>query len=225
MKEISMFDVIGPNMIGPSSSHTAGACRIAQIARRIANEKIVDVRFDLYGSFAKTYKGHGTDRALVAGMLGMNPDDERIKDSFSCAKEAGLAFTFKEKHDPAFAPNTVIIHMVDQFGVEYKMRGESVGGGEVMINSINGVEVNLSGEYDTIVVKQQDAPGVIARLSSILAKYGINIAFMKLYREDKGKIAYTIVEVDEYFDNALFEELRKDQAILSVSYIARLEWD
>ena len=159
MNEIGTFDILGPNMIGPSSSHTAGALRIAFIAGKMV-EKPAAVRFVLYGSFARTYHGHGTDRALVGGILGYHPDDERIRDSFEHAKEAGLDFTFEENFtDKEIYPNTVDIYVKDENGNEMSLRGKSIGGGNAVITRLNGVDVDLTGNYSTIVVQHIDKKG------------------------------------------------------------------
>ena len=197
MKEISIFDVIGPNMIGPSSSHTAGALRIALLAGKLTRHKIVNAEFILYGSFSETYKGHGTDKALVAGILGFNTEDERIKNSFELAEKAGLSYnlvvntTEKELH-----PNTVDIIITDDNGGITTVRGASTGGGNCRLERINGVTVSLEGNYTTLLIRQLDKPGIVAHITNILSSFGINIAFMRMYRERKGETAYTIIEVD-----------------------------
>ena len=198
MSNISMFDIIGPNMIGPSSSHTAGALRIALLAGKMVPTAIQSVTFTLYGSFAKTYRGHGTDRALVGGILGYDTEDARIKDSMEYAKESGLAFAFIEDHTTvAKHPNTVGIHMVPKHGDAIDVTGISVGGGRVNITQFNDVEIDFSGEYHTIIVKQIDTPGIVASITQCLAQSKINIAFMRLYRQKKGEYAYTIIEADQ----------------------------
>lgn len=197
-KEMSVFDIIGPNMIGPSSSHTAGALRIARLARNMVKRPIEKVTFVLYGSFAMTYQGHGTDKALVAGMLGFDTEDERIKESFTFAKEAGLAYQFEintSKLD--LHPNTVDIQITVEGGETTTVTGVSIGGGRAVLKKINGVEIDLSGDYYTVVIRHRDLPGVVAAGTDILSKYNINIAFMKLYRENRGTIAYSIIETDE----------------------------
>lgn len=220
MKEISVFDVIGPNMIGPSSSHTAGAVRIALLVRKLIQGKICKVKFVLYGSFAQTYKGHGTDKALVAGILGMDTEDERIKDAFTYAKEAGLSYTFEPntiKHTDH--PNTVEVIVVDDKGETTSVVGASIGGGNVRIDQINGVDVEFTGEYCTMIIKQKDTPGVVAYITSSLSEYNINIAFMRLYREEKGAFAFTIIETDEQIDERVQDKIREHASILSVRII------
>lgn len=220
MKEISIFDVIGPNMIGPSSSHTAGAVRIALMARKLVQKPIIEVKFVLYGSFAQTYKGHGTDKALVAGILGMDTEDERIRDAFHYAKEAGLSYEFipnEVKH--MNHPNTVEIIAKDEKGDITTVIGASIGGGNIRIDQINGIDVEFTGEYCTMIIKQQDTPGVVAHITQALSEYNINIAFMRLYRESRGTLAYTIVETDELIDEGVQHKIRENPSILKVTII------
>ena len=198
MSFISVFDVMGPNMIGPSSSHTAGAARIAFLAQKMITPPLKKVEFILYGSFARTYKGHGTDRALLGGIMGFSTDDMRIRNSFDIAREQGIDFSFTPNEaETDVHPNTVDIHMVNEQGQEMTVRGESLGGGKVRIVRINGVEVDFTGEYNALIVVQQDKPGVVAHITKILSDRSVNIAFMRLFREEKGHTAYTIVESDE----------------------------
>lgn len=198
MKTLSAFDVVGPNMIGPSSSHTAGALRISLLARNLMPSPIRAAHFVLYGSFASTYKGHGTDRALVGGVLGYQPDDFRIKESLQIAKEQGLDISFEPNFDEKeLHPNTVDVHLTGADGEEVWVRGVSLGGGRAELRGIDGVEIQLTGEYSTIFIKQQDTPGVVAHIAGTLSENKINIAFMRLYREAKGAFAYTVIEADE----------------------------
>lgn len=197
MADIGMFDIIGPNMIGPSSSHTAGALRIALLAGKMVRGRVVRADFTLYGSFAKTYHGHGTDRALLAGILGMDTEDRRIKDSFALADAAGLRYSFTENHtNTDLHPNTVDIELESEDGRVATVTGVSVGGGRVQIKRINGVKIDFSGEYNTILVRQLDKPGIVAYMATCLSEYNINIAYMRLYRTGKGDKAYSIIEVD-----------------------------
>lgn len=220
MKEISIFDVIGPNMIGPSSSHTAGALRISLMAGKLVRERIVKVEFTLYGSFAKTYKGHGTDRALVAGILGFGTEDARIKDSFLHADDAGLQYIFTvNESEKDLHPNTVDIAITSESGTLTTVRGISIGGGNSKIERINGVHVSLSGNYNTLLIRQLDKPGVVASITKILSEYQINIAFMRMYRENKGKTAYTIIEVDGDIPQEAAEKIETNQYIESAMLI------
>ncbi len=198
MAFISVFDVLGPNMIGPSSSHTAGAAIIAYLAQKMIAPPLRRADFRLYGSFAKTYRGHGTDRALVGGILGFSADDERIRDSFALAKQQGLEFRFiPDETETDVHPNTVEIRMENAAGRVMTVRGEALGGGKGRIVGINGVKVDFTGEYNALIVVQRDKPGVVAHITKILSDRDVNIAFMRLFREQKGHTAYTIVESDQ----------------------------
>ena len=197
MSFISVFDVLGPNMIGPSSSHTAGACAIAHLAQKMKSGILKEVEFTLYGSFAKTYRGHGTDRALLGGIMGFATDDVRIRDSFDIPKERGITYRFiTDEKETDVHPNTVDIRMVNDKGTEMIVRGESLGGGKVRIVRINQVRVDFTGEYNAVIIIQKDRPGVAAHITKALSDRGVNIAFMRLFRESKGEKAYTIVESD-----------------------------
>ncbi len=214
-------DVIGPIMIGPSSSHTAGALRIASMTLKLLAAPPASVEFYLYGSFAHTYHGHGTDRALVAGMLGFGADDVRIRDSFAIAQERGLAFEFIPMPDVDTAhPNTVDVHVTDQAGTQTWVRGESIGGGAAQIRSINGVEVLFGGQYHSIVIKQKDVKGVLAHIAQKLSDFDVNIATTRLFRERKGDNAYTIMETDDAICHEILTAIGKHPDILSVSLLS-----
>ena len=220
MSFISVFDVIGPDMIGPSSSHTAGACSIALLARKMLPEPLLKVGFRLYGSFVKTGIGHGTDRALLGGIMGFAADDRRIPESYDIARRAGLAFDFVfDKEEEDIYPNTVDISMTGEKGFRLSVRGESLGGGKVRISRINGVEVDFSGEYSTLIVIQRDKPGVVAHITSCLSDKGINIAFMKLFREAKGETAYTVVESDGHIPSEVTERIRENRYVREVMLV------
>ena len=220
MAFISVFDVLGPNMIGPSSSHTAGAEIIAFLAQKMITPPLVRVNFTLYGSFAKTYHGHGTDRALLGGIMGFSADDTRIRDSFDIAAKRGLAYSFTPNEtETDIHPNTVDIRMENAEGQVMTVRGESLGGGKVRIVRINGVKVDFSGEYNALIVVQQDKPGVVAHITNILSEHGVNIAFMRLFREAKGHNAYTIVESDERLPEGVSKLLRQNPNITDVMVV------
>ena len=214
MAFISVFDVLGPIMVGPSSSHTAGTAAIAYLAQKMINGTLKKVEFTLYGSFAKTYRGHGTDRALLGGILGFSPDDVRIRDAFSIAEQQGLKFTFTEDHDtPGLHPNTADIVMYNGKGRSQFVRGVSVGGGRMKIVKINNIDVDFTGEYSTLIVKQSDKPGVVAHIASCLSDRQVNIAFMRLYREAKGETAYTIIESDQFIPPEIIESINRHEHI------------
>lgn len=220
MSFISVFDVLGPNMIGPSSSHTAGAARIAYLAQKMIAEPIIKAEFILYGSFARTYRGHGTDRALLGGIMGFDTDDERIRDSFQIAEKRGIAFSFTpDAEETEVHPNTVDIRMENEAGQKLTVRGESLGGGKARICRINQVEVDFTGEYSAAIVIHQDRPGVVAHITSVLSRHGVNIAFMRLFREGKGDIAYTIVESDGRLPENVSDELRENGNVHEVMIV------
>lgn len=220
MSFISVFDVLGPNMIGPSSSHTAGAAVIAYLAQKMLPPPLAEVEFVLYGSFAKTYRGHGTDRALLGGILGFSTDDTRIRDSFRIADERGIRYRFTpNESETEIYPNTVDIHMTNAAGQSMHIRGESLGGGKVRIVRINGVEVDFSCEYCTTIVIHKDRPGVIAHITKCLSDYNVNIAFMRLFREGKGDTAYTIVESDDPVPANIAEKLKQNRHVREVMVI------
>ena len=217
---MNVFDILGPVMIGPSSSHTAGAARIGFLAQKMINGPLKKVEFTLYGSFARTYKGHGTDRALLGGIMGFATDDMRIRNSFEIAKEKGLTFSFTPNElETDIHPNTVDIHMVNNNGQEMTVRGESLGGGKVRIVKINSVQVDFTGEYSAVIVTHQDKPGVVAYITKCLSDRNVNIAFMRLFRESKGEIAYTIVESDGHLPEDIDDTIRLNQNIHEVMIV------
>ena len=220
MSFISVFDVLGPNMIGPSSSHTAGAAIIAFLAQKMISPPLVKVDFTLYGSFAKTYEGHGTDRALLGGIMGFSADDTRIRDSFRIAEERGLEFSFTpNEEETEVYPNTVDISMENEAGRKMVIRGESLGGGKVRIVRINQVKVEFTGEYSAVIVIHQDKPGVAAHITKCLSDMNINIAFMRLFRKEKGAVAYTIVESDERLPGEIGEKIRENANVHEVMIV------
>ena len=197
MKNYSVFDIIGPRMTGPSSSHTAGAVRLAHVARHIAHYDVVEAHFTLYGSFAETGRGHGTDMALIAGALGMQPDDPDIRNAYRIARERGIRITMNFSDETPEQPNTARIEIVSSDGTHHVMVGVSVGGGNILITEINGLDVELTGEYPTIVVQHHDEPGAIAEITHVLAQLRINIAFMRVFRHGRGEDAFMTIETDQ----------------------------
>lgn len=208
MEEFSVFDIIGPRMTGPSSSHTAGAVRIANMARHIAGDDVVSAEFTLYASFAETGRGHGTDKALIGGILGMEPDDPTIKFAYSIARERGVDVSVIFSDEPVPAPNTAKIVATSSTGNITSVIGVSIGGGNIMITEINGLGVELTGDYPTLIAQYPDVPGVIAEVSHILAQLKINIAFMRVFRHGKGEDAYMTVETDQPIDDAALQTIR-----------------
>ena len=216
----SAFEILGPVMVGPSSSHTAGALRLARVAAGLLERPVVRAVFTLWNSFAHTYRGHGTDRALVAGALGLETDDERIRDSFALARERGLAFCFEVAgDDDALHPNTVDIEFEDQGGTRVVVRGESLGGGRVRICRINGVAVDVTGAYTTLFVSHRDAPGALAACADAVATARLNIAFCRTYRMEQGGSAYTVFEMDGAPDTSVLPRLRSLPLVETATFI------
>lgn len=218
-KKYGVFDIIGPVMIGPSSSHTAGAAKLAKIARGIAGEEPVKVVFYLHGSFSKTYKGHGTDRALVAGVLGMDPADDQLKESLKLAKMKGMDIRFEEKDLGDVHPNTVRIDMTMADGREIAITGSSIGGGAVEITRIDDDDLQFSGNYPTLLITQRDVPGVVANVTNLLYEEGVNIAFMSLFRSQKGRDAMMMFELDQNVSTAMIDRLKKVPSVENVRFI------
>lgn len=205
MKEYSIFDVLGPIMIGPSSSHTAGAARLGKVAAQIAEYDFYKVTFLLHGSFAKTYKGHGTDKALVAGILGMDPSDARIRDSLAIAKMRGIEIEFKEVDLGYVHPNTVKIVFYKTPEESFYVIGSSIGGGNIIITNVDGNKVEFTGEMPTIILKYKDKKGTISKISSVLSLNDINIATMKVSRDDK--IATMVLETDSLINDKVLKKI------------------
>ncbi len=219
MRRLGSFDIIGPTMIGPSSSHTAGALRIALMAKKIAGDRIVKADFTLYGSFAKTYRGHGTDKALIAGILGMEASDEAIRNAPERARQAGVAVTFTTSDIAVSHPNTVGIKLETGTGEITTLLGESIGGGAFIVRNINDVDVELTGEYNTILVRQRDAPGILAHIAHCVAIQGVNIATTRMYREKRNGSAYTVLETDQPVSQAAIEAIRTSEGVVSATLI------
>lgn len=196
-------------MVGPSSSHTAGAARLGNIARRICGKDFTRVAFYLHGSFASTYQGHGTDRALLGGILGLEPADERIRDSFTIARARGLEWEFIPADLGDVHPNTVRIEAWCQDGSLCTVQGASIGGGKVLITRINHLPVEFSCQYPTLITRHLDQPGVVARVTALLAQNDINIAFLKVFRESRGEEAAMIIETDQNITEAVLAGLRE----------------
>jgi L-serine dehydratase len=207
---VSLLDIIGPVMVGPSSSHTAGACRLGLLARCLVGGTPQRARIELHGSFARTGEGHGTDKAIVAGLMGFRPDDERIRNALEIADREGLRYVFEKTKlgdDDAIHPNSVRIS-VERGDRQSVMLGSSLGAGRVLITEIEGFPVEVSGSYHTIVLVAEDIPGSIARIATILAERGLNIATLRLTRKERGGDAFMVIELDEAPDDGAREEIR-----------------
>lgn len=213
----SVFDIIGPVMIGPSSSHTAGAARIGKVVRSIFGQQPDSVDIYLYESFAKTYRGHGTDIALVGGLLGMEPDDEQLANSLEIAYEQGMEVCFIPKSEKADHPNSVKI-VVSSGDRKLSVTGISIGGGNIQISELNGFKLSLSMGTPTFIVVHQDVPGMIAKVTNILSASDINISTMTVTRESKGEKAIMIIEVDQAEVGDIVMQLAETPHIYSVNY-------
>lgn len=199
---MNIFDIIGPVMVGPSSSHTAGAAKIGYTAGKLMGEPIAKAEILLYGSLLATGKGHGTDCAIVAGLLGMKPDDERIAGSMRLAAERGMQVVFGEAALQEAHSNSVLLRLTGVSGKKLDILGESIGGSVINIRSINGVEANFSGELPTLIVYYADEPGKVSEITFLLARLGVNIAQMHVSRTDRGGTAAMVIECDQEIPEA-----------------------
>ena len=218
----SVFDVIGPVMIGPSSSHTAGAVRLGRLARAVFGEQPARARITLHGSFASTGRGHGTDLALVAGLLGFAPDDVRIRIADEEARRAGLDVSFSEADLGEVHPNTARLELSSADGHTVTVQGSSVGGADVVLTAIDDFDVNITGELPVLVVEHRDQPGVIASVSAVLARYGVNIASMEVSRERRGARALMVIETDHEVDAAATAAVAAGSGVTEVRAIPRV---
>lgn len=213
MPEIGLFEAIGPWMVGPSSSHTAGACSIALTGRRLFGREPERLDITLYGSFAETGRGHGTDLALLGGAMGFEPWDERIRDSRRIAEQRGIAVNIRLDRDtPVGHPNTADLRFSDGEG-ELTVRGESIGGGKIVIRRLDGVDVAFTGEFPTLIVEHIDRPGALRFMTAVLDEYKLNIASLRCYRESRGGRAYAVIESDGAIDGSVLARLREGELV------------
>lgn len=217
---MNIFDVLGPIMVGPSSSHTAGACRIGYVARQLLNEPVTKAAIYLHGSFLKTAQGHGTDRALVAGLLGMKPDDIRIPDSFDYAKKEGMKFVFHPIELKGVHPNSCQLVLSGKKTKEQTIIASSLGGGIIKICSIDGLAANFGGDYPTVIVHNDDLPGHVTEVSSVLAKHHVNIGTMQLYRDNRGGRAVMIIECDQEVPKEAIKQIQSYPGIHKITYLS-----
>ena len=212
-----LFDVLGPVMTGPSSSHTAGAVRIGLTAWRLLGSRPLNAEIQLHGSFAATGRGHGTDKALVAGLLGMQPDDPRIPQSFELARQAGLQFSIGSVTLRGAHPNTAVLHLTGEDGRSLEVVGASIGGGRISICQIDVITTNFGADYNTLIVHNLDTPGHVAAVTGCLSDHAINIATMQLYRSTAGGYAVMVLECDQPIPDEVIAELRQKPGIVKVT--------
>ncbi len=217
---MNIFDVIGPVMVGPSSSHTAGAVRIGNVCRKLMDEDIKEAKIFFHGSFLTTGKGHGTDKAIVAGLMGFAVDDERIPDSYRIADESGLDYSFGsiDLGDDAH-PNSVKMLLTGISGKKLDVIAASVGGGRIRICTLDGITVNFTGDYPTLIVHNLDKPGHVAKVTGLLQQQNVNIATMQLYRTGRGQDAVMVVECDEEVPSDVIRQLENREGIVKVTYL------
>lgn len=217
--QISIFDVLGPVMIGPSSSHTAGAARLARVAALIANKPFNKVGFGLSGSFEKTGKGHGTQKALLAGALGLAADDERIPQADELARAQGVTAEYYEEDLDWIHENAVHITFYHLDGTTSEVSGASIGGGRIVIRRIGSFDTEISAESPTLVVRHRDRPGVVSDISRVLAQNGLNIGVMRLARETRGGGASLVIEVDGRIPAEIAHMVRALPHVIEVNII------
>jgi len=205
---VSLLDIIGPVMVGPSSSHTAGACRLGLLARCLVGGTPERALIELHGSFARTGEGHGTDKAIVGGLMGFRPDDERLRTALEIMEREGLDYRFEKTTlgDDAH-PNTVRITL-ERGDRKSQMLGASLGAGRVLVTEIDGYPVEVPGNSDTIVLVAEDVKGSVARIAGVLAEAQLNIATLKLTRKERGGDAFMVIEVDERPDEVVRDAIR-----------------
>ena len=210
---------MGPIMVGPSSSHTAGAARIGRVARHLLGVQPSAVEILLHGSFAAPGHGHGTDRALGAGLRDLAPDDPALPLSFSLAERAGMAVTIRSVELRGAHPNTALLRMTHPDGHTLEVSASSLGGGRVRVNAIDGLDASFTGEYPTLIIRNEDRPGAVAEVTSILSRRQVNIATMQLYRDRRGGLAVMVLESDQPIWREAVDELRAAVGIVKVTYL------
>ncbi len=217
---MNLFDIVGPVMVGPSSSHTAGAAKIGNVAHRLLGEEVAEAEILFHGSFQATGKGHGTDRALLAGLMGLEVDNPLIPLSFEIADEKGLRYHFGSIDLGDVHPNSVKLLLTGITGKKLEVVAASIGGGRIQINEVDGLANSFSGDYPTLIIQNLDQPGLIAEIACVLAGFQINIATLQLYRSSRGGYAVTVIECDNEVPPDLVEELGHEYGIVKITYLS-----
>ena len=215
---MDIFDMLGPIMVGPSSSHTAGAARIGNMARTLLGDTPEHAKILLHGSFAETGTGHGTDKALVGGILGMKPDDLRIPFAFEEAEKAGFTFTFGTVALRDAHPNTAVINLTGNGGKKLSLEACSIGGGAIEVHRLDGIEVNFTGNYNTLIVRNQDEYGTLAAVTTLLSQWRINVGNMSLCRHKRGGDALMVIETDQHITARQLEFMGELPGVISITY-------
>ena len=205
---MNVFDIVGPVMIGPSSSHTAGAARIGKTAAMLLGAPVAKADILFHGSFAKTYRGHGTDKAIVGGILKMDPWDSGIRTSMETAEKQGISINFRTGTLENAHPNTALVTLISPKGKTITVQGSSIGGGNIVITRVNDMEVYFTGQKTTLIVMHQDVPGIIAHVTNLVAAGNANICNFRLNRQEKGGLAIMTLEMDSDFDEALVSQIK-----------------
>ena len=216
---MNIFDIMGPIMVGPSSSHTAGAARMGRVARHLLGSQPVKADIQLHGSFAATGSGHGTDRAIVAGLLDLAPDHPDIPRSFQLAKDAGMEVSIRPVDLPGAHPNTAVLHLTDAQGRTLTVSASSLGGGRIRVNAIDGMEASFSGAYPTLIIRNEDRPGIVAEVSQVLSRCNANIAAMQLYRDRRGGLAVMVIECDAPLPSEARRRLAALDGVVRCTYL------
>ena len=216
---MNIFDIMGPVMVGPSSSHTAGAVRIGRVARHLLGSLPVKAEVLLHGSFAATGAGHGTDRAIVAGLLDMAPDDTAIPHAFQLAEQAGMEVSIRPTELRDAHPNTAVLELTNADGRVLTVSASSLGGGRIRVNAIDGLEASFSGDYPTLIIRNEDRPGIVSEVSYVLSKENANIGTMQLYRSRRGGLAVMVIECDDPLQPRVREHLAALRGVVRCTYL------
>ena len=216
---LNIFDIMGPIMIGPSSSHTAGAVRMGCVGRKLLGFQPARAHIALHGSFAATGAGHGTDKAIVAGLLDMKPDDPDIPRSFQLAKEARMEVKIQTVDLRDAHPNTAVMTLLGARGRTVVVNASSLGGGRIRVNSIDGMNAAFAGEMPTLIIRNQDKPGIVSEVSSCLARRAVNIATMQLYRDRRGGLSVMVIECDQPIDVVILEDIQLLPGVVRCIYL------
>ena len=216
---LNIFDIMGPVMVGPSSSHTAGAVRMGRVARHLLGSQPVHAKILFHGSFAATGAGHGTDRAIVAGLLDMSPDDTAIPHSFQLAEEAGMKVEIQPTELRDAHPNTAILELTNSEGRVLSVSASSLGGGRIKVNAIDGMEASFSGDFPTLIIRNEDRPGIVSEVSYALSRRNANIATMQLYRARRGDLAVMVIECDTPIPVEVREEMKHLSGVVRCTYL------